>query len=136
MSGSILTYSQDLTTQDAPPPLPVGTYTAEIVSVQKRVSNTSGREYLNAQMRIPPEQYPADYADGDPEGVTLFYNRLQTADTPQARFAMKRFLQAVGAPLGSKVDLMDLVGLTCNVEITHQEYEGEQRAQISRVMPA
>lgn len=136
MSGSILNYSQDLNTQEAPPPIPVGIYSAEITGAQKRVSNTSGREYLNIQVRIPPEQYPADYQDGDPEGVTLFYNRLQTADTPQARFAMKRFLQAVGAPISSKVDLMDLMGLTCNVEITHQEYEGEQRAQISRIMPA
>jgi hypothetical protein len=136
MSGSILNYSQDLATQDAPPPLPTGVYPAEVTAVQKRTSNTSGREYLNVQMRIAPDSYPADYPDGDPEGTTLFYNRLLTADTPQARFQMKRFLQAVGASLSANVDLMDLIGLTCTVEITHQEYEGEMRSQISRIMPA
>ena len=136
MSGSILNYAIDLNDQQAPPPIPTGIYPAEVMGVSKRVSNTSGHEYLNVQFRIAPESYPADYTEGDPEGTTLFYNRLRTADAPQPRFQMKRFLQAVGAPLSNRLDLMDLVNLTCNVEITHQEYEGELRAQISRVMPS
>lgn len=136
MSGSILEFSQDLTNAEQPPPLPVGIYTATIVSVQKRVSNTSGKEYLNIGLRVPPEAYPADYPDGDPEGTMLFYNRVQTADTGNNRFALKRLCLAIGAPLGSRIDLLSWIDLTCNVEITHQEYEGEMRAQISKVMPA
>jgi hypothetical protein len=36
--------------------------------------------------------------------------------------------------MGRNIDLNALVGLTCTIEITHQEYEGEQRAQIARVL--
>jgi hypothetical protein len=47
---------------------------------------------------------------------------------------MRQFLERVGAPLSNRVDLNSLIGLTATVEITHQEYEGEQRAQIARIL--
>jgi hypothetical protein len=46
------------------------------------------------------------------------------------------FLEKCGGPLGRTVDLNALIGLTATVEITHQEYEGEQRAQIARILAA
>ena len=134
MSGSLIEFSQDLTTQEAPPPLPAGSYPAEIVSAQRRISGTTGRPFANIGMRIAPESYPADFPDGDPEGITLFYNRLQIGDSATIRFAWKRFLLACGMPLSSRVDMMDLIGKTCTVDITHQEYEGENRAQVARVL--
>jgi hypothetical protein len=85
-------------------------------------------------MRINAQSYPADYVDGDPDGTTLTYNRLQMEDTPVSRHRWRVFMERVGGPLGRSIDLNALVGLTCTVEITHQEYEGEMRAQIARIL--
>jgi hypothetical protein len=89
---------------------------------------------VGAGVRIHSESYPADYTEGDPDGTELHYNRLQTDDTGRNRFRMRQFLERVGAPLSNRVDLNSLIGLTATVEITHQEYEGEQRAQIARIL--
>lgn len=134
MSGSILTFSEDITNAEAPPPLPTGPYPAEIIGAQKRVSSTSGNEYAMITMRINADAYPADYTDGDPDGTTLVYNRLQVEDTPSARHRWRVFMERCGGPLGRTIDLNALIGLTCTVDITHQEYEGEQRAQIARIL--
>ena len=134
MSGSILQFSEDITNAQPPPPLPVGPYPAEIIGAQRRTSATSGNDYAQITMRINAESYPADYTDGDPDGTTLMYNRLQIGDTPTIRHRWRVFMERCGGPLGRSVDLNSLIGLTCTVEITHQEYEGEQRAQIARVL--
>lgn len=134
MSGSILAFSEDITNAPVPQPLPVGPYPAEIIGAQKRVSPTTGNEYVQVMMRINPESYPADFTDGDPDGTTLSYNRLQADDTGVNRHRWRVFMEKVGGPLGRQIDLNSLIGLTCTVEITHQEYDGEQRAQIARVL--
>jgi hypothetical protein len=85
-------------------------------------------------MRIDAANYPADYTDGDPDGATLSYNRLLWEDNPTARHRWRVFMERCGGPLGRQIDLNSLVGLTCQVDITHQEFEGEQRAQIARVL--
>ena len=133
MSGTILAFSEDITNAPPPVPLPVGPYPAEIIGAQKRMSST-GNEYVQIGMRINPEAYPADFTDGDPDGTTLFYNRLLVDDTPANRHRWRVFMEKCGGPLGRNIELGNLIGLTCTVEITHQEYEGEQRAQIARVL--
>lgn len=133
-TGSILTFSSDIAEAEAPPPLPVGPYPAEIIGAQRRVSATSGKEYASILMRINAESYPADYTDGDPDGTTLNYNRLQIEDNGVNRHRWRVFMERCGGPLGRNIDLNALIGLTCTVEITHQEYEGEMRAQIARVL--
>jgi hypothetical protein len=134
MSGSILEFSEDITNATPPAPLPPGPYPAEIVAAQKRVSATSGKEYAQIMFRINAEAYPADFTEGDPDGTTLSYNRLQIEDTGKSRHSWRVFLEKCGGPLGRTVDLNTLIGLTATVEITHQEYEGEQRAQIARIL--
>lgn len=133
-STSILEFSQDITDALPPPPLPVGPYPAEIVAVQTRVSATTGNEYVQFSMRVSPEAYPADFTEGDPDGTVLMYNRLTTEDTPTMRYRWRKFLENIGGPRGRKVDLMALVGLNATVDVTHQEYEGEQRPQIARIL--
>ena len=136
MSGSILTFSEDITNAEAPPPLPVGPYPAEIIGATTRVSATTGNEYASIVMRINEESYPADYTDGDPDGTSLTYNRLLTSDTPSNRHRWRVFMERCGGPLGRSIDLGALIGLSCTVEITHQSYEGEERAQIARILAA
>ena len=133
MSGTILAFSEDITNAPPPVPLPVGPYPAEIIGAQKRMSST-GNEYVQVLMRINPESHPADFTDGDPDGTTLSYNRLQVDDTGVNRHRWRVFMEKCGGPLGRNIDLGALLGLVCTVEITHQEYEGEQRAQIARVL--
>jgi hypothetical protein len=136
MSGGIMEFSQDLSTQEAPPPLPTGQYQAEIISASPKTSPTSGNTYANIMLRIPASAYPADYTEGDPDGMTLSYNRLLIGDTPQIRCRGRKFLEAAGGPLGRRLDLTDLIGLSVIVEVTHDTYEGETRAQIARIVPA
>jgi hypothetical protein len=134
MSGSLLTFSEDITNAPPPVPLPVGPYPAEIIGAQRRVSATTGNEYVSIPMRINAESYPADYTDGDPDGTVLVYNRLAIDDTPTNRHRWRVFMEKCGGPLGRTIDLNALVGLTCTVEVSHQEFEGEQRAQIARIL--
>jgi len=135
-NAGILEFSTDLSEAKAPEPLPVGSYLGEIISAEWRVSQTSGNTYAAIQFRIHADQYPADYTDGDPDGTTISYNRLLMVDTQQVRWRWRKFLEAVGARLSRQVDLTELLGLTARLEITHDEYEGEKRAQLSRVNAA
>ena len=132
--SSIIEYSADLATAEQPPLLPPGPYPAEIIGAQEKVSKTNGHKYLSITARINAESYPADYTDGDPEGIELQYNFLRLDDTPRNRYNMRRFLERVGAPLSRKVDLNDLVGRTMTVEVTHNEWQDEQRLQIARIL--
>ena len=102
MSGTILAFSEDITNAPPPVPLPVGPYPAEIIGAQKRMSST-GNEYVQIGMRINPEAYPADFTDGDPDGTTLFYNRLLVDDTPANRHRWRVFMEKCGGPLGRNI---------------------------------
>jgi len=133
-STSILEFSQDISDAQPPPPLPVGPYPAEIVGVQTRVSATTGNEYVQVTFRVNSDSYPADFTEGDPDGTVLMYNRLTTEDTPTMRYRWRKFLENVGGPRGRKLDLGALVGLRGTIDIAHQEYEGEQRPTIARIL--
>ena len=135
---SIMDFGQDITNQEAPPLLPAGPYPAEIIGAIEKQSRTSGNPYLDITFRIHSESYPADFTEGDPDGIELHYMRLQTDWSKAAnRFRMKRFLQRVGASLSSQVDLNDLIGRTATIEITHSgpnEFSEEPQLQVNRVL--
>ncbi len=138
MSGtavpSIIEFSVDLNEQEAPDPLPVGEYPAEITKAEFKQSATSGNTYTAITFRVSPDAYPADFTDGDDDGISLTYNRLVVEDNPQSRWRIKRFLQAVGAKLGRSFDPNDLIGLNGTIEIEHRDFEGEKQASIKRVV--
>jgi len=138
MSGSqsIMRFSQDIASAEPPPPLPARAYRAEVVGASIRPAATSGVMYLNLQMRIPAEEYPADYVDGDPDGTMIYYNRIQASDSPQNRYRWRKAMERLGGPLSMEIDVNSLIGLWANVEVVHQEYEGEMRAQISKLLDA
>lgn len=131
---SILEYAEDISNAEAPPPIPVGEYPFTVESVTQKISATSGNEYLGVVLRIDPNDYPADFdADSFPDGVTLGYNRLIVEDNARARYNMRKWCEAIGAKMGKKIDPTDWIGMTGKVSVTHQDYEGEPRAQASRV---
>lgn len=136
MSGStsIMRFSQDIATAEAPPPIPARPYRAEVIGASVRPAASSGVDYLNLQFRIPAEEYPADYTEGDPDGTILYYNRLAVEDKPQNRYRIRRAMERLGGPLSMEIDCNALIGLWANVEVVHNEYEGEMRANISKLL--
>lgn len=134
---SLIEYSVDLEQQTEPQPLPVNTYPGSIESAEVKQTKDGSGEYLSLGIRISTDAYPADYADGDPDGTLMYFNRTPVADAPRARWLMKRLRTACGLPTrGRTIDPYDFVGLTVNVAVEHNEWEGERRAQIARVVGA
>jgi hypothetical protein len=133
---SVIEFEEDISQQEAPVPLPVGDYPAEIRGATQKIGNTSGKPYAAVQFFISSDAYPADFTEGEPDGTILGYNMVSLADTPNARFRLKRFLEAIGAPAGKKIDLNDWVGRTATVSIQHGQFEGVPKAEIAKVTAA
>lgn len=133
---SVIEFDEDIGSAEAPVPLPVGDYPAEIRGATHKTGQTSGKAYGAVQFFIAPEAYPADFTEGEPDGTVLTYNMVSLENTPTARFRLKRFLEAIGAPAGKKIDLNDWVGRSATVTIGHDEFEGIPRAVISKVTAA
>lgn len=132
--NSIVEFSEDIASAEAVPPLPPGDYAAEVRGATHKTSATSGNPYAAVQFFIAPEQYPADYSDGDPDGTLLTFNRVTLVDSPAARHRLRKFCEAIGAPMGKSIDLNSWVGLTGHVTVVTDEYEGEKRAAIAKVV--
>jgi hypothetical protein len=132
---SIIEFSEDISKAEAPTPLPKGDYPAEIRAATRKTSQ-AGNPYAQVLFFISPESYPADFTEGDPDGQTLGFNRVSLQDTPASRHRLRKFGEAIGAPLGKTLDLNDWVGRTATVTIDHDTYEGETRAQITKVTAA
>ena len=78
----------------------------------------------------PMIAFEFEVTEGAHKGAKLYENcSLQ----PQALFKLKSVLMALGMDIPNKAfDLnpRDLVGLTCEVEVGHEVYEGKKRARI------
>lgn len=132
---SIINYSRPLDEAEAPKPLPKGRYKAVIKEVRPKVSKT-GNNYPEVLFFIGPDQYPADYTDGNPAGVTLAHRRLSLEDNPNARWQMRQFCEAIGAPLGGQLNLDEWNHREAIVEVDHEDFEGTTRPVIRRVLAA
>jgi len=131
---SIVDYGVDLSTVEQPPLLPPGPYPAEIVGATEKTSG-KGNRYLNIVFRIHPESYPADFVDGDPDGIELHYNLVQLENSARNRYQMRRLLERIGMNIHvSSVDFNDMIGRTATIETTHTEWQDEQRVQVARVL--
>ena len=128
----IIEFSTDLGKQEAPEPLPMGNYVGLIRSVEVKMSQRDTR-YAAVGFFVDASQYPADYDDGNPDGQTLTYRRVSLEDNANARYGTRRFIEALGAPLGKKIDTSEWIGCEAELEITHEPWEGVMRANINRV---
>ena len=129
---TLFQFQQDLNEQEAPQPLPVGTYRGQIKAVNATPSKKDPGIY-NAVVEffISADQYPVDYTEGDPDGTKLRYY-VSLANTPIARFGLKNFLLSIQAPIGREVDLTTWLGLDAMLKIEHEAYEGRMMAKIAR----
>lgn len=132
---SIIEYDTDLGEAEAPVPLPAGDYPAEVRSAERKTSG-AGNEYVNVTFHIAPEAYPADYTEGSEDGVILSFGRLNPGPEQRARWNMKKFCEAIGAPLGKSLDLNSWIGLPAIVTVVNEPYEGVMQANIKKVNQA
>jgi len=130
--NSIIEFDEDLSNVEAPKPLPAGTYDAVIESAETMTSN-SGKPMIKVIFNISADQYPADYVDGNPEGTKLT-QYLLADNTSRSKFALKRFILAIGAPLSNKIDVTTFIGLPAKVEVGNRMWQDVEVANIVRVI--
>jgi len=133
---SIVEFSEDIGEQNPPEPLPVRDYPAQIVSAEVKTS-ARDTKYAAVGFFINVDDYPADYSvDNGPDGKTIIFRRVGMEDNNQSRYGLKRFLEAIGAPMSTRIDCNDWVGLDATVSVEHDTWEGVTREQIVRVSAA
>ena len=100
--------------------IPEGTYEV-VVNEATQKDSRDGNPMISFEFEV---------AEGAHKGAKLYENcSLQ----PQALFKLKSVLLALGMDIPNKafdLNLRDLVGLTCEVEVGHEVYEGKKRARI------
>ena len=100
--------------------IPEGTY--EVV--------VNGANQKDSRDGNPMIAFEFEVTEGAHKGAKLYENcSLQ----PQALFKLKSVLMALGMDIPNKafdLNLRDLVGLTCEVEVGHEVYGGKKRARI------
>ena len=100
--------------------IPEGQY---VVSVNDASIETSSKnnDYIKFEFEV---------IEGPHKGAKLYHNcSLQ----PQALFNLKGVLEALGFTIPTKafdLDLSELLGLECEVEVGHETYEGKKKARI------
>ena len=132
---SIIDFGVDLSTVEAPKPLPAGVYDAVIQTAEltKTKNSEDPKDMLKVTYSISADQYPADYVDGNPNGTTL--TQYFVADkSVRSMFALKRFLLAIGAPISNQLDATTLIGLPAKIEVANQLWEGMETARVARVV--
>ncbi|MBR6515409.1 MAG: hypothetical protein IKT40_00990 [Bacilli bacterium] len=130
--SSVIEFDEDLNNVEAPKPLPMGLYDAVVQSVEPMMSK-SERLMAKVTFSVSADQYPADYTDGNPNGTTLT-QYIFLDNSQRSKFALKRFCQAIGAPLSNSVDITTWVGLPARIEVINEPWEGNLQARIKRVV--
>lgn len=130
--SSVYEFSTDLSQQEAPTPLPVGEYRATVQAVVPQISKSSGRPMAVFTYHISPDQYPADYTEGNPDGEQLnVYTSL--VDDARNRFRLRKLCEMHGVTPARSLNLPDFIGQEVIVNVTHEEYQGETRARATPV---
>lgn len=132
--GSIIDFSEDISEAEAPPALPVGDYPAKIVQAESVISVSSGKRNVKTTWRVMPEDFPADYEGagefGEGKDIVQY---VGAADEGNARFRMRKFCEAIGAPMSTRLDVNDWIGKSAILTIEHEEFEGVNKERIRKV---
>lgn len=97
-----------------------GIHTAKVAEILEKTSQ-GGDDML---------QFSFEIIKGDDKGSRVFESFVLT---DKALWKLKSFLQAVGMKADGKLvlDLDKLIGKICDIEVFHEEYNGQKRAKIS-----
>jgi len=133
---SLVEFSENIADAEAPEPLPAGEYRGTIQSCEVKLSQ-KGTKYGSARILIPADQFPADFdASQYPDGMTLSYNLIGLEDNRIARYRLRQWCEAIGAPATKQIDVNDWVGLDANFRLDVETYEGVKRNNIRGVSRA
>ena len=135
--SSIIDYTDDLSQAEAPAALPPSDYPAQITQATVGISQTSGKQRVEVQFTIKPEDFPADYADAESYADGKVVRHYVGAEADRAaKFRMRKFLEAIGAPLGNSINVNDWIGKTAIVTISNDEFEGVPQERVRKVSAA
>ena len=97
-----------------------GIHTAKVAEILEKTSQ-GGDDML---------QFAFEIIKGEDKGSRVFESFVLT---DKALWKLKSFLQAVGMKADGKLvlDLDKLIGKICDIEVFHEEYNGQKRAKIS-----
>lgn len=132
--GSIIEYNDDLSNVEAPKSLPSNDYPGEIVGAELGVSQSSGKNRVDVTFKIKPEDFPADYEDAEsfPDGKEVHFY-VGAGQDKASMFRMRKFAEAIGAPLSNRLDLNEWIGKTASLTIEPDTFEGIERERIRKV---
>lgn len=130
--GSVFEYQSDISSQEAPPPLPARTYIGTVTGAIAKMSQ-KGNTYADIEFTISPDQYPPDFKHSG-EAVKLHYRRVTlTPDSDSVRYRIRKLCEALRVPVNRRFDLNDLMGKMGNLKVKNTTYQGEPRAEIEAV---
>lgn len=130
---SILEYSENIAEAEAPEPLPEREYVATIAKVSRELSERTGFDYVQPVFHVAEEEYPADFDVSNAPGGKDIRHVVGTADDPPSRYRMRKFCEAIGAPMGRRINYNGWIGLQARITIKHDTYEGVKREKIGKV---
>lgn len=131
--SSVIEFEEDLANVEAPKPLPAGLYDATIQTAEPQMSKDGTKLMAKVVYSISADQYPVDYTDGNPNGTTLTQYIMLGKDA-RSKYALKKFIMGIGAPLSNTVDLTTWIGLACKLEVVNELYEGMETARVKSVV--
>ena len=100
--------------------IPEGQYVVSVNDASME-NSSKGNDYIKFEFEV---------IEGAHKGAKIYHNcSLQ----PQALFNLKGVLEALGFTIPAKafdLDLSELIGLECEVEVGHETYDGKKKARI------
>jgi hypothetical protein len=105
--------------------LSAGVHSFVIKEVKEAVGKESGSPYLKIQYIC---------IDAGPEAKKSVYGNLSL--TPQSRWIVDQFLDAVGFPSTGTIDTASFVGKKLRARVVHTEFNGKTKAELSIFIPA
>ena len=124
--GSMLEAEVDVADAPPPDPLPKGEYTAEVNTAEVKVSQ-KGNRYVDVTFYISPDEYPADFTEGNPQGTNLHYRRIDASVnplsgklTPRAAYNIGKFMKTIGLHGGKSINVMEWAGQKARVKVDHE----------------
>lgn len=132
MSGmsSIYEFSSDVSEQEAPKPLPEQEYRASVRGVEPAVSKSTGSPMMVLTYLVGPDQYPADFTEGNPDGEE-FKVYVTLRDDARTRFRIRKLCEMHGVKPSRTLNMPDFIGQEVIVKVSHEEYQGEMRARVT-----
>lgn len=128
---SIVEFQDDIAHAEPPKPLPKGKYRAVIKAATRELSKKDSKDMAHVVFVVDATQYPVDFIDGEPDGTRIDYY-IMIGNTVRNRYNLRRFCEAIGAPMGRSIDLNEWLDREAMVSVEHREYEGLPQANISR----